>query len=314
MVYLAKLTIITFFVVTFLVLANAAILDSNRRTKRNVMSGSNLETIVTDLGPGKKVDLLLVLDRSQAMGKSWFYTYEKPLARAILERYAVIHPDWVRVSVITFANDVTIPIDFIRGTNSNLKTKCNMFYGSSPAWDSVKFDNIPEKQKGTNLKAAFEQASLILDAGRTNRPGVDQLLIVMTDGDYDTSTQDPEEEVSNLKSQNVTIAAGGFGPWLETGNVREMATNKGYYGTFTDWNDKVIKMFSRSISVGNYRFIFQCIVNDFSNLIMKLGFYQKLTILLNWHRYIRAASGTNEVGAGGSPLFIHWYHGLSMYN
>ena len=202
---------------------------------------------VTDVGTNKVVDLVMVVDRSVGMGIERFILGLSKLAGALLQQYAVIHPDFTRTAIITFGGDSQVIFDYI---SDKTTTKCGVFGGDSPTpWEKVKYIRNSTFAKGTNLKAAFRQANTIFTAGRGKRPSAKQIVLLITDGDYSTP-DDPINEINTLKDDGVTIFAVGIGNWLKPGNVRILATKDAYYAFNQDWTEMVMKTKFTSFSIG----------------------------------------------------------------
>ena len=187
-----------------------------------------------DVGP-TPTDLIIIMDRSTRMGKNWFYLYEKKLVRQLINRYVLLYPDYVRMSIITFAREATIDTDGIRAGPRGLN-KCHLFYGTDAPWHDVYFKSDPVAAKGKNVKDAFMKAKEIFFRGKKERPNAKQVLLMLTDGSHNIQTDgDPLELANELKSSGVRIYAVGVGDWLQTGNVRELATSSQFYGSYTQW-------------------------------------------------------------------------------
>jgi len=66
-----------------------------------------------------------------------------------------------------------------------------------------------------------------------------QVVLVMTDGDYEPS-EDPTVPLNiMLNDLQVNIFSMGLGSWLKTGSVRAMTSKPYYYGTIAQWIDLV---------------------------------------------------------------------------
>lgn len=133
---------------------------------------SQIGDIIGLLGPRKQVDLVVVLHRSQGIGKRNFYTAIRPLIEALMVQYATIHPDYVRTAAVTFTDKATIDYDQI-SEGRNAETKCQLFAGNDSAWNRVVFRN--DLMSGSNVSDGFYKAIDILRRGKLNRPGVTQV-------------------------------------------------------------------------------------------------------------------------------------------
>jgi len=141
--------------------------------KRQANNESQIGDIVRLLGPRNQVDLVLVLQRSQGIGKRSFYTNVRPMMEALMVQYATIHPDYVRTAAVTFAKQATVDYDQI-SDGTNAETKCQVFAGNDSAWNSVVFRN-GDQMSGCNLGDAFYKAIDILNRGKMNRPNATQV-------------------------------------------------------------------------------------------------------------------------------------------
>ena len=197
--------------------------------------GPKLDNFVEDVAPGGQLDIVFVGDRSWGIGDKIFYSHVRKLIGAILQQYIAVHPDYARVAVITFGGDSCVVFDYISADNFTM-TKCDLFNGDGDMpWNSVDYKYDEQSEVGTNLIAAFEQAAAIFRVGRQNRPPVRQILLVVTDADYNDN-EDPIDEATILKSEGVTIYTCGLGNWLKPGQVRILGSYEEYYGSYTDWS------------------------------------------------------------------------------
>ena len=178
-------------------------------------------------------DLVILMDRSQGMGRNYFYLQEKAIVSALLRQYAVLHPDYTRLAIITFAKTTEVSFDFIR-SDTNQNTKGNIFYSEEPPIDFLRFYTQTSEVAGTDLLSAFTEAQSILAGGKLARPTRRGVILVISDGAYDDD-EDPHAVVSSLKADDITIYGFGLGAWLRRGNVRELATSHEYYGEYNDY-------------------------------------------------------------------------------
>ena len=182
----------------------------------------------------EKTDLIIIMDRSETMNKQWFYQDIKKIVRALLERYVVVHQDYVRVTIITFAKDVSIDVDGI--THPGI-TKCSLMNGESAEWHKVFFHTTPENLMGTNIKEAFTKAKEIFQSpSNLRRNETKKVILLVTDGTY-SPNDDPFREKEELHQLGYVIFTVGLGNWHVTGNVRVLATRPEYYGVYTDWEE-----------------------------------------------------------------------------
>ena len=191
-----------------------------------------INQIIGEVSADAPVDLAILIDRSSGMGRSWFYRYEKTFAQSLIHQYVNLHPDYVRLAVVTFGKDVSTPINYISSpSDDNLKVK--LFFAPDPAWDDVVYYTDPERAGATDLNMGLTRVQSILEDGAALRPGVQQIIVAISDGNYNSEAEDPLTVLSQLKP-TVKIYAIGLGPWLQVGNIREVATNASYYSPYDD--------------------------------------------------------------------------------
>lgn len=223
--------------VTALVLFGHVEAQSNRVKRQDDQTPQlNFEEFKKDVGK-TQTDLVVIMDRSFGLGKLYFYVHAKKLARALIERYVVLHPDYVRMAVVTYAADATVDVDSITTPGLN---KCQFFHeGPDAPWHKVVYRADPSigkaLERGTNIKAAFKKTREIVESPLNSRLNVSKKVILMlTDGDYDLE-EDPYQEREELKEMGYSAYTVGIGTWLAPGNARVLATRPDYYGSFDEW-------------------------------------------------------------------------------
>ena len=106
---------------------------------------------------------------------------------AVLKQYSAIHPDYTRVAVVTSARDSRVVFDYI-SSNETTITKCDLFDGNSPTpWDRVTYTSDVQSTSGNILAAPLQQAVHIFMVGKQNRLNTNQILLLLTDGNYNDS-------------------------------------------------------------------------------------------------------------------------------
>ena len=178
------------------------------------------------------IDLVVILDRSQGMGRRHFYLKTRKLAAYVLRYYTHIHAQRTRLALITFAKTARVDIDGISGDPI---VKCQLFEGDDPLWDNVTYTK--KNWAGTNVAQAFEAAIGIFKNGSISRPNASRYLWILTDGNY-KAAMDPLPHRDKLdKDLNVRIYATGVGNWLQDniGNVRNLLKDDSHYGNLTQW-------------------------------------------------------------------------------
>ncbi len=237
--------------------------EHGRRFKRQETESTGANVIPqlrSALGPLKEVDVVLAMDRSRGINKETFYRDSKKLARAILLQYASIHPDYARVSVITFAKDVTLVLDGIRSSELH-PTKYALFGGGNDSpWErDVRFVQNTSLTGDTNIRDALQLASRLFQD--SPRQSASRVVILITDGSYE-GFNDPEEQANELKmNKSATIYGVGVGNWLKIGNVRDLTSKvspasgglaEPLYGGFGEWQ-KLLREAVPSHDLVSYR-------------------------------------------------------------
>ena len=124
------------------------------------------------VGTGE-VDLVVILDRSLGIGQDWFYVKELKVVYALIQQFAFIHKDFLRIAVLSFAKDWSVDYDGI----SNIEDAVNkcQFFNHPGIWKNLTFIKDEEISAGTNIKGALEGTKDILIKGNKNRPGAQQV-------------------------------------------------------------------------------------------------------------------------------------------
>ena len=199
-----------------------------------------LDRFITDVGPGRQVDIVFVIDQSTDADEAQFYSEGRRLVEAVLKQYVAIHQDYARVAVITFAGDSQVQLDYIKD-NRTTATKCDFFDGGSPLgltpWERVKYVSDLESTSGKILALPLQKARAILATGKLYRPNATQILLVLTDGNY-VDKDNVLKEVKFLNGAGVVIYACGTGsPEKHDTRVRILASRGEFYGSYEDWRD-----------------------------------------------------------------------------
>lgn len=212
--------------------------QANDDDPETLPSGALIHEFLKDVGSKIPTDLVVLLDRSQGMNKFNFYIRSTKLVRQLVSQYVLVHPNYTHLTVITFATYPTTVFDYI-GSQQDRNIKC-IILDEKPrsVFDNITYDSRPDVWSDTNLKSAFVKVSEVLSSGERVRSKVKQVVLAVTDGNYKPD-QDPVEEVRVLRDKKVKLYTVGLGNWLAPGNVREIATNASYYGTFDQWNNMV---------------------------------------------------------------------------
>ena len=210
--------------------------------------GDLIGDFVDMVGTKSPVDLVLVMDRSLGIGISNYYIDFFELVQNVLKHYVYIHPDYVRIAAVTFGKNVKTPFEFI---SEDFKTKAEVLGGPHPPIDLMEFYNDRENGAGTNIIDGLDEASRILALGRGTRRKVEQVILLVTDGEYNTD-EDPFNQANKLKDrENVTIFCLGIGSYLTPGNVRTLASKGEYFGEAKLW-EELLKGRPYPVDAGEY--------------------------------------------------------------
>ncbi len=185
--------------------------------------------------PGNSLHLVILMDRSFGLGRKAFYLVQKKLLAEILKYHTMVHPDYVRVAVITFAKYATTVIDGI--SNNDHIVKCQLFEGDN-LWEKVQYVN-GEASLGTNVTAAFHEALHIFRNARSS--AIRNIILMVTDGSFDNDLR-YDKPRDMLIDRGVDIFTMGNGNWAnrQHGNIKTLASRPDYYAMDIDWK-KVIK-------------------------------------------------------------------------
>lgn len=182
---------------------------------------------LTNNGPN---DVIFIMDRSTSVENTLFYRNNRRITESLIQNF-IPAGNISRISAITFGRDVTVDFDYISLDNNEIRpTKCEM----QADFNKLKFKSADEYAKGFNISGALNLAAGVLRRGRENRANVTQIIVLMSDGDYNKE-QDPKIIVENLEKENVLIFVIGIGWWLEVGNMRTLASKDEYYGEEDQW-------------------------------------------------------------------------------
>jgi len=198
---------------------------------------SQLDRFITDVAPGRQVDIVFVIDQLTDADEARFYSEGRRLVGAILEQYVAIHQDYARVAVITFAGDSRVQLDYIKD-NRTTATKCDFFDGSGRTpWERVMYVSDLESTSEKILALPLQKARSVLAAGKRYRPNATQILLVLTDGNYGDK-DNALKEVKLLEGAGVAVYTCGTGSSEKHDTrVRILASRDVFYGSYEDWRD-----------------------------------------------------------------------------
>ena len=217
--------------------------------------GSNVES--------QRADLVVILDRSGSM--SWYssdddvtmngYKTAKAFIKSLLSEVKISF-NATRISVITFANDHTADIDFLRNPK--------------PANNKCEFDKLFKKPSqvwgATNIRGALNHAFNIFSEVQTfpvrhlRRQNVNRVALLLSDGEGnvfegDGDPADASPEATKLKSDSIilyTVAVKG----ADFDSMKKWATNPKNVKdppTAIDAHDfNNMRMLARNIRGGKY--------------------------------------------------------------
>ncbi|CAD5113644.1 DgyrCDS2806 [Dimorphilus gyrociliatus] len=183
----------------------------------------------TNKGPN---DVIFIMDRSTSVENTLFYRNNRRLTETLIKNFMPVG-NLSRIAAVTFGKDATNDFDYISPANNIQRpTKCEL----QDDFNKILFKSEDHFAKGFNISGALSLASDALKEGRQNRFNVTQLIVLMSDGDYNKE-QDPKTIIEQLENDNVYVFVVGIGWWLEVGNMRTLATKDEYYGDIDQWMD-----------------------------------------------------------------------------
>ena len=175
------------------------------------------------------MDLIVLMERSRAVGRYYFHYWNRRLVKHILRYYTKIGQSDVRLVVATFAKTMTVHIN---GMEHNL-TKCDML---NDYWDKVVLRDTAEEWGFTGMKNAFENSLSIFQ--NYGKPGNQRYIWLLTSGDYKyVRSGDPVDAKKALIQNNVTIIATKTGSIEgQEGQIQALLSSDDYFGgNFTEW-------------------------------------------------------------------------------
>ncbi len=172
-------------------------------------------------------DLVVIMDRSQSIGGESFNKM-KTVVESLIKTGIIIHPDFTRITVITFWDDIRVEFDYI--TSGSL-SGCEMF-APNGVWDAVQFVN---GYTGRNIVGALEIARSILSVGRLNRPGLAQDVFILTDAE--NFQGDAIVAARQLQVDRVNVYTVGIGRYLNDVILKNMSSSPAdhFYHSGDDW-------------------------------------------------------------------------------
>ena len=128
-----------------------------------------------------EVDVTFILDRSQSVHN--IFDQSKSLIGDLLHRYYIVHPDFARVTILTFANRVTTIVDPSYQTVSAciqdyIVGRLSRMNASSPL------------ENESAISKALDKAGRLLRAN--HRDGVRQVIWLISDGQVNSQAQNPD--------------------------------------------------------------------------------------------------------------------------
>ena len=127
----------------------------NRQKRQEEERLLNFNDFISTVKNNPILDLVVVADRSWGMGRRDFYLQIKKLIRSLINQYFVLHPNYVHLSVVTFAKTIEVPIDHITPASGLFQTgtqptKAELFSSSDSPWEQVLYKVDPEISKVFN--------------------------------------------------------------------------------------------------------------------------------------------------------------------
>ena len=123
-------------------------------------AGTGLKRVKRQLTPQQEfikdlqetaVDLIILMDASQLVGRYNFYRKSRPLVSHVLRYYVKMDANHVRVALATYDKQVKWHFDGIQGS----LTKCDVFMNY---WDNVGIDDTTTFWQNRDIENAFSRA------------------------------------------------------------------------------------------------------------------------------------------------------------
>ena len=128
---------------------------------------NQIPDIQTLLDPINEADLIMMIGSSRGMGKSAFYTQERPILESLVRQYALVHPDRVRLAAITFAVRTDTVFDYISASSAETINKCELFYGGENSiWGKIQYFDDFEDNRQTEMLQGLNTAGEIFASGK----------------------------------------------------------------------------------------------------------------------------------------------------
>ena len=169
------------------------------------------------------------MDISQSVGPETFQIEVKDFMEHLIKTAIIINSDYTRLAAITFASEINTVIDSISGGKSF--TGCEMFAPGGP-WEQVNFIG---GASGSDIMGALYRARQIFNIGRVARPGVKQVLFILSDAEsFDRNSQ---IYAGHLKEEGVTVYGVGVGFYLRMDNLKNLTSQPWpmYCQTYGAW-------------------------------------------------------------------------------
>ena len=148
-------------VLTLLCTSQASVLRRNKRT----FSDTDIDDIITMLGPQEEVDVILLVDRSRGIQIDTFYLRSLRLLERIVRQYTTVSSQYAHIAAITFAVDVELAFDSISSSNVSIN-KARLFSGDDPLWNRLVFYHDETRFTATDVNRGFNFASPIFEDGQ----------------------------------------------------------------------------------------------------------------------------------------------------
>ena len=143
--------------------------DLSAITTLEPFSNTDIDDVITMLGPQQEVDLVLLVDRSRGMQMDTFYLRELRLLERIVRQYAAVSERYVRIAGVTFATDVELVFNSVSDQHtpfiSNIN-KAHLFSGNAPLWSDMLYYHDEARFADTDVKRAFQLVSDVFAGGR----------------------------------------------------------------------------------------------------------------------------------------------------
>ena len=206
----------------------------NKRAKRDV-EDKPVRDFISNL-KNETVDLIILMERSQFVGRWRFFLRAKKLVSHVLRYYTKIGRDNVRVALVTFAGDVTVHFNGMEDLENDL-LKCKIW---ETYWKEVTVEDDPLIWREAHVKMAYEKAKDIFNRyGSSSRK---KYIWILTSGAYSSGVYNPisiRDELVNFMNVEIVATKTG-GNEADANKIIQIISGPSHYGKeVIDWKTRL---------------------------------------------------------------------------